>query len=464
MSDETVFRTFISESLENRLQDGIQYALKLGAIGAEVFVKISHYNKADVQDGILQNLSTSKRGGISVRVLSKSNLGIHTGITTSTNLTNVSFNELFEQAWQLSLLNDADHWTCQLESDAYTKEKYNLPSNYDDLCMRLTTEDRIKKAIELETETKIASEKVSAIRESTWTDAVSASMLLTQKNIRTYNLSSSCSASIELALSEKGDNQSAWHWQIGRSPNSIDLRKIAQEAVRKGEWKLNPSQIKSGRYNIVLHPEVTVDLLNIIASMLSAESVLKQKSLFIGKIDSQISSNLLSLVDDGRLINGLGSKQWDDEGLSTQKNIIIKEGHLCTYMHTLKTAAEMKVKPTASARRSMGSNPYATVFNLFPIAGKHNTQDLYKMTNNGVLITEIMGLHTINPISGDFSVGASGIRINNGELSESVNKMTFAGNLKQFLHQIIAVGNDLSWYGNSAGVSILLNDINLGGI
>ena len=211
-----------------------------------------------------------------------------------------------------------------------------------------------------------------------------------------------------------------------------------------------------------------MDLLGIVAGMLDAESVLKQRSLFTGKLGATIASPLLTLIDDGRLLPApgcpaLGSEPWDAEGLPTRRNVLLQDGVLQTYLHTLKTAAELGMAPTASAGRGFGSQPGATTFNLFPLAGNQSAEDLYRQAGNGVLITEIMGLHTVDPVSGDLSVGASGIRIRNGELAEPVDKLTFAGNLRDFLTRIAALGSDLRWYGSSAGLSILLDDIALGG-
>ena len=167
--------------------------------------------------------------------------------------------------------------------------------------------------------------------------------------------------------------------------------------------------------------------------MLSAEAVLKQRSLFTGKLGESIASPLLTLVDDGRLADGLGSEPWDGEGLPTRRNVLIEGGVLKTYLHNLKTAAEMGVVPTGSASRGTTGNPGVTLFNLFPERGTSSPAELYRQAGNGVLITELMGLHTVDPVSGDLSVGASGIRIREGALAESVDKLTFAGNLMQLL-------------------------------
>jgi len=459
MSDQAVFRSFLSPSLEDRLQDGLRYARELGAEGAEAYVSVSRSRRAKVQNGALEDLSTSKRGGLGVRVLRRGAKGLGTGIATTTDLTRKDFKELFAQAWELSALGDEDPWIRQAEPSGQD----DLPSRYDRRAESLAPEDRIRKALEVEAAARRASAKVAAVREASWADGAGASLLLTQTGVRATDLASSCSASIELAVEDGEDRQAAWHWDMGRHPGALDLEAIGREAALKGERKLKPYPLPAGRYRVVLHPEVAVDLLGIVAGMLSAEAVLKRRSLFTGKLGQPVASNLLTLVDDGRLPQGLGSEPWDGEGLPTRRNVLIENGVLNTYLHTLRTAAEMGMAPTATAGRGTGSNPGVTTFNLHPKAGNRTVPELYTLAGEGVLITELMGLHTVDPVSGDLSVGASGVRIRQGGLAESVDRMTFAGNLKDFLTRIVALGDDLQWFGSSAGLSILLDDISLGG-
>ena len=457
------FSTFIPEHLEARLQDGIQHALKLGAQGAEAFLSVSRSRKAKVQNSALEDLTASKRGGLGVRVIRDGGKGYRTGLATTTDLGAADFRELFTQAWELSALGDEDKWLRQADPTGTD----DLPSRFDAAIEAITPEQRIAWAMDLEAQARRASSKVAAVRESAWSDGSGASLLLTQKGVRTPDVWSSCSASIELAVAEGEERQAAWHWDVSRHLG-LDLAAIGAEAALKGERKLNPHRLPAGKYAVVLHPEVAVDLLGIVAGMLDAESVLKQRSLFVGKLGEPIASSLLTLVDDGRLVEApgrpaLGTEPWDAEGLPTRRNVLIEGGVLQTYLHTLKTAAEMGMAPTASAGRGFGSQPSATTFNLFPLPGDTAPEALYRMAGNGVLITEIMGLHTVDPVSGDLSVGASGLRIRDGVLAEPVDKLTFAGNLRDFLTRIAALGSDLRWYGSSAGLSILLEDIALGG-
>ncbi|WP_026853621.1 TldD/PmbA family protein [Geothrix fermentans] len=457
------FRTFIPETLESRLQDGIRHALSLGAEGAEAFVSVSRSRKAKVQNGALENLTTSKRGGLGVRVIRNGGKGYRTGLATTTDLTAADFRGLFAQAWELSALGDEDPWLRQADPEGTD----DLPSRFDPSVEAITPEQRIAWALELEAEARKASPKVAAVREAAWSDGSGASLLLTQKDVRTPDAWSSCSAAIELAVADGEERQAAWHWDVARRPG-LDLSAIGAEAALKGERKLHPQRLPAGKYPVVLHPEVAVDLLGIVAGMLDAEAVIKGRSLFAGKLGEAIASPLLTLVDDGRLPEApgrpaLGTEPWDAEGLPTRRNVLLEGGVLKTYLHTLKTAAELGQAPTASAGRGFGSQPGATTFNLFPLAGSTAPEALYRLAGNGVLITEIMGLHTVDPVSGDLSVGASGIRIRDGVLAEPVDKLTFAGNLRDFLTRIVALGSDLRWYGSSAGLSLLLEDIALGG-
>lgn len=461
---DLVYQQFISSALVERLQDGIRHAMNLGATGAEVYTSVSRSRKAKVQNGSLEDLTTSKRGGIGVRVLRKGTQGLRVGLASSTDLSRDDFRGLFQQAWDLSALGDEDPWVCQTQPSGAD----DLPSRYDARAESLSPESRVERAMSLERAARTRSSKVAAVRNASWSDGAGATLLLTDKGVHACDLGSSCSASIELAVADEEDRQAAWHWDMGRHPEAFDVAAVGVEAAQKGEAKLNPRQIKAGKYPVVLHPEVAVDLLGLVADMLSAEAVLKQRSLFAGKLGHTIASPLLTLIDDGRLVfpdgrAGLGSEPWDGEGLPTRRNVLLEKGVLKTYLHTLKTAAEMGVEPTGTAGRGVGTNPSVSTFNLFPEAGDKSPAALYQMAGTGVLITEIMGLHTVDPVSGDLSVGASGIMIRDGHLAEAVDRMTIAGNLRDFLNRIVALGSDLRWYGSQAGLSILLEEMALGG-
>src|SRR5690348_16284763 len=154
------FHSLIPGPLEARLQDGIAHAMKLGADGAEAYLSVSRGSKAKVQNGALEDLTQSKRGGLGVRVLR----GGRTGLATSTDLSRADFKELFATAFELAALGDEDPWLRQAEPSGAD----DLPSRYNAALESLTPQDRIERALRLEAEARKASPKVSAIRESSW--------------------------------------------------------------------------------------------------------------------------------------------------------------------------------------------------------------------------------------------------------------------------------------------------------
>lgn len=443
-----------------RLQQGISHALTLGADGAEAYVSVSRTRRAKVQNGVLDDLSVSKRGGLGLRVMREGRCGS----VTTTDLARTCFEDLFEQAFALAAFGDPDPWLRQMDPSP----RGALPATFEPNLEALSPEARIQKAHALENAARSASSKVSAVREAAWEDGCEASLLLTQRGVRADDLGSFCSANIELAVDSGSDRQAAWHSESARTPNALNLDAMGQEATRKALQKLNPMPLPSGRYPVVLHPEVTAELFGLIGEMLSGEAVLKGRSRFAGCLGQRIASSQLTLMDDGRLIlpdgrPALGTAPWDGEGVPTQRTVLVQSGELCSFLHTLRSAAEMGCAPTGNAVRGLSGNPEVGTFNLYPEPGSWTPAALFREAGTGVYITEIMGLHTVDPVSGELSLGASGLCIRDGALAEAVDRFTLSGNLLDFLTRIVGVGNDLRWFGTTAGLSLLLEEMALGG-
>jgi len=457
---QAAFLALIPEALERRLQEGIRHALNLGAEGAEAFVSVSRTRRAKVQNGVLDDLSTSKGGGLGLRVLREGRCGV----VSTTDLARCRFEDLFEQAYALAAFGDPDPWLRQAEP----APSGEFPSAFDPSLEALGPDARIQKAQALESAARNASPQVYAVREAAWEDGYEANLLLTQRGLRTCDLGSFCSAHIELAVDSGTDRQSAWHWASARTPGSLDLEVLGWEAARKAAQKLDPAALPSGRYPVVLHPEVTAELLGLIGEMLSGEAVLKGRSLFAGRLGKPIATSQLTLIDDGCLLlpdgrPALASTPWDGEGVPTQRKMLIEGGELRSFLHSLRSAAEMVCAPTGNAARGLSGNPEVATSNLYPAPGTWSPSDLFREARNGVYITEVMGLHTVDPVSGELSVGASGLRIREGALAEAVDRFTFSGNLQDFLTRIVGVGEDLRWFGTTAGLSLLLEEMALGG-
>jgi PmbA protein len=228
---------------------------------------------------------------------------------------------------------------------------------------------------------------------------------------------------------------------------------------------LGATQPASARLTVVLDRRVAADFLSIVGGMLTGEVVLKKRSPFADRMGETIASPLLTLVDDATNALSLGADTHDSEGLATRPTSLIDNGVLAAFLHNSYTGRRSGSGTTASAVRGYSSTPTVGCLALVPSVGTKSLDDLVSDVGEGLLVQSVAGLHSgVNPVSGDFSVGAEGIMIRSGSLAEPVREITIASTLQKMLLDIVAVGGDLEWLpGGDAGVSLVIRDVALSG-
>jgi PmbA protein len=217
---------------------------------------------------------------------------------------------------------------------------------------------------------------------------------------------------------------------------------------------------------VVLDPWVTAQLLGIIGFTLSGEAVLKGRSLFADRLGESVASPRFTLVDDPTDIRAFTATDTDGEGLATRRNVLIDGGVLQRFVHNAYSARRAGTVSTGSAvRGGFKSTPGVGTQAVSLLPGTQSQAELLASVGEGILIADVSGLHSgVNPVSGDFSTGAEGLRIRNGELAEPVREFTIASTLQKMLQDITAVGNDVEWLPMSAaGVSVAVSDVTVSG-
>jgi PmbA protein len=182
-----------------------------------------------------------------------------------------------------------------------------------------------------------------------------------------------------------------------------------------------------------------------------------------GKIGERIAGSVLTLTDDARLPRRVGSSSFDGEGSPTGRTVLIESGVASSYLYNLQYASKDGVSSTGNASRSLASLPDVGASNLVLSGGSESAESLMKSAGEGFLVMELMGLHTINPVSGVFSLGAKGVRIKNGVMGAPVAGMTISGNLLDLLKKITALGNDLEFFGSVGAPTIVVEDAAVAG-
>lgn len=234
---------------------------------------------------------------------------------------------------------------------------------------------------------------------------------------------------------------------FARDRRELNIEKTANEAVEEAVRGLHGAPVSSGIYRIVLRRDAAASLLGAFSSVFSADAAQKGLSLLAGREGESIASDSVTLLDDPLDVRGLSAAPFDAEGVAAYRKAVIEKGQLKTLLHNLKTAHKQGVQTTGNAAKGSYAAPVSVApTNFYFEPGTCSFDELLNSAGNGLLITELNGLHAgANIISGDFSLSAKGSRIVDGKVAEAVNQITLAGNFYQVLKSIELVSDDLEF-------------------
>jgi PmbA protein len=292
--------------------------------------------------------------------------------------------------------------------------------------------------------------------------------------VNTFGLNLSEEENIAYAVLEpvirEGENvQDGVAFAAGRDFSTFDAQALADQAVREAASYLGASKISSGKYPVLLRKDVVCSFLGTFLGVFSADQAQKGYSLLKDKEGETIASELVTLCDDPLLEAGFASRAFDAEGVPTYTKNVIEQGKLTTLLHNLRTANKQGVRTTGNASRpSYASNVGVLPTNFYIKPGEKSYDELVAGMEKGLVITQMMGMHSgANAISGDFSLGAKGFYVENGEIVHPVEQITVAGNFFALLKDIAAVGGDL-WFDmpgacSIGGPSLLVRELSVAG-
>ncbi|MEW6713995.1 MAG: TldD/PmbA family protein [Nitrospirota bacterium] len=442
----------------------IQKAVKRGCDSAEVFIKSAEGISASAKDGEIEALEASCDIGIALRVIKGHRLGF--SFTTSNSKDDIEKT--------IAEAVEGSKWT---EADIYI----DLPAQmrpaevmaFDEKIKELREEDVIKHALYLEEKTRAYDSRITKVRKAEVSAGTGVTTILNSKGLKASYESSYISASVTPLAEDGKDSQIGWGFASSRSLSKIVLENIAETASRRAVELLGSRKINPCKLPVILDPYVAVQFLGIVSASLSAEAVQKKRSLLAGRIGQTIVSPLIEIIDDGLMLWGTGTRSVDDEGVPVSCKTLVSKGVLTGYLHNTYTAKKESTVSTGNAiRGSSKSLPGVGATNLYikpseslglgirgqESEGKH---ELIKSLSKGILITEVMGVHTANPVSGDFSVGISGLWIENGKTLYPVKEAVISGNILELFKKVEAVGSDLTFYGGKGSPSILIGEMDI---
>src|SRR5262245_45512303 len=430
--------------------------LRRGGLDGEIYLERSQGTTIVVHEGKVESLVQRGARGAGVRVFEDG----RTAFQFTADLTREGLARAIETARAI-----APH-TKQDEANALTAIVAEAPAlvNHDPAVGETPLSAKMEIARTVERAAKAEDPRIERTRESSYQDFQARIWIANTAGGRVTHDASRCYAGIDLAATEGGASQTGAcvGWALG--PDGLDPVFVGREAARRGLRKLGATQPRTARTTVVLDPEAAAGLFGALAGLFSAEAVLKGRSLFANRLGETVASPAVTLVDDGGIAGGFSSAPVDGEGTPTGENVLISRGVLRGYFHSAFTARKMGVAPTGNGvRGSHTSAPEPSPTNLYLRPTGIAREALLASVGSGLYVTEWMGLHTVNTTTGDFSLGASGVRIESGRMGGGVDRMAISGNVEGLLRSVEAVATDLVFLVQGGGATVLLRDISVGG-
>ena len=424
----------------------------------EVVLGRSTSTTVKVYDGQVESLTSAGSNGAGIRVLRDGRQGFaHCG-----SLDPEVLRETLAEARDNVAFGEADEWNGVAEPDGVAPV---VQDGWSDAVLALPAEEKVRLALDLEARVRSIDPRVSNARSTAYGDGWGETVIASTRGTLVGDRGASCSVSTQPLAREGDETQTGWAYDAVMDPAELDLDRVAAEAVERAVRLLGATKPGSMRTTILLEPRLALSLVGIVAGMLSAESVIKGRSPFAERVGEQVASPLLTLVDDPTRSESLAAETWDGEGLACRPNPLLVDGVLQGFLHNSYTARRTGTRSTGSAVRGVRSLPGAGPQLLVMSPGTRSFDELVASVDDGLLVTSFAGLHSgVNPVSGDFSVGADGLRIRNGALAEPLREMTVASTLQRLLLDVREVGGDFEWVNRgSGGCSLLIDDVAVSG-
>jgi PmbA protein len=438
--------------------DVLARARSCGATEADIVVVDGDTFSVQVRVGAVDRLTKAREKRLGLRVF----VGKRSATSSTSEFSRESLDRLVSETCRLAEAVVEDQVSGLPEASQMAKDRPSLDL-YDETV--LDTEAQIDLAKRGEAAAFAADPRVTN-SEGAEFDSSSGTVVLANTHgfVGAYK-SSSYSLSVSPVATEPGTGamqRDAWYEVQRKFSRLASAESIGREAARRAVRRLGARKVSTKRVPVVFDQETAGSLLANLCSAVSGYSLYKRASFLLDQLGQRIASDLITVYDDGRMEGGLGSRPFDGEGLPTRKNAIVERGILKSYLLDTYSGKKLGLPSTGNASRSVGESPSVGPTNFYLVPGLKTAEEIIASVGEGLYVTELIGFG-INMVTGDYSRGACGFWIENGELAYPVEEITIAGNLKQMFKAIEAVGSDLVFRGRIASPTVKITEMMVAG-
>ncbi len=446
----------------------------------EVYVARGHETEIRAFDGGIESLASATSAGIGIRVLLEGGGEGAAGRAGGPAGGAAQVGNRVGFAWAGSLDPEVVEATL---ADARDNAAYATPDPaavlavpdgvppahldlWDPSLAATPTQAKVELALALERQVRSADPRIRQVDSADYGDAGTEVAIASTTGVRATTRRTSVYVSVSAIAGEGTDTQTGSGFSVGRTIGDLDPDRAAADAVERAVRMLGAGKARSGRTTVVFDPRVVSTILSVVSSAFSGEAVVKGRSWCAGRVGELVAAPGIDLVDDPTDPRAYGAATVDAEGLACRRNVLVADGVLQGFLFDTVSARRAGKAATGSAvRGGFSGTPGAGCRALLLQPGTKGPAEILAEVGDGLYVQSVTGVHSgVNPVSGDFSVGAEGLVIRGGALAEPVREVTVASTLQRMLASVLHVGSDVEWLpGIAAGQTLAVADLQLSG-
>jgi PmbA protein len=435
----------------------LKTALAAGADAADTLVAEGTEFSVTVRKGEIETLTDAGSKALGLRVF----VGRRTASSYTSDFSWPALRRLVEETVAMARATSEDPAAGLPEETPPPEQDLDL-GLHDPSPAALPTVERIERARRAEA-AALETPGITNSQGASWGQGEGYVLLANTRGFLGDYRTSSVSLSVVPQAERDGQMERDYWYTTGRGLGELEPpEQVGRTAATRTLRRLGARQVPTAEVPVVFDPDTAAEILGAVFSALSGYAVFRNATFLKDRLGEEVASPLLTLVDDGRRLRGLGSRPFDGEGLPTRRNVPLERGVLRHWLCDSYSARKIGAKPTGSARRGVVGGPSVGSGNLYFEPGGPSPDEIIGEVARGLFVTDLIGFG-VNVVTGDYSQGAVGHWIENGRLVHPVHEITIAGNLKDMLREVDAVGNDLVFRGSSASPTIRIRRMTLSG-
>lgn len=445
------------EQLEQIASDLVERAMRAGATAADVVVSEADEFSTALRLGQIEKLKEAASKALGLRVFK----GIRSASAYSSDFSTSSLERLVGRTLAMATVTSEDPASGLPNEELLGRYEGDLQLYSDDVAA-ISTEARIDYARRAE-QAALSSDPRIKNSEGAWFEATVGRRAYANSLGFTGSYRSSYCAGSVAPVAGDGTMQRDYWYSVSRRRSGLESPEaVGRKAAERTLRKLGARKVTTCQVPVIFDPETAPSIVGHIFEAVRGDAIYRSASFLAGKLGQKVANEGVTVLDDGLRPGGFGSRPFDGEGIGSSVTSVIDQGVLNSYLLNCYTARKLNMRTTGNASRGIAGPPGVGPKNFYMAPGTHSAQEMLKSVKSGFYVTELIGFG-VNIVTGDYSRGAAGMWIENGDFAYPVEEVTIAGNLAEMLNHIEMVGSDLEFRSAIVSPTLLISGLTVAG-